>query len=215
MQTGDLKFRYDIAIISGFVRLNGKTIGNAASGATELADPSAQALFNYLWIKDGSLAVTPGGRGASGAADWAANKQIALPDWRGCALGALDDMGNSAAGRLTGTYFGAATTLGAMGGSQSHQMAVAEMAPHTHNFSGTTAGDSPDHSHAYTAPAVGPGTGTSPNYFSSSTVAANTGGASTRHTHLFSGSTDGGAGIANTPLSICQPTKLLTFYIKL
>jgi hypothetical protein len=109
MQTGDMKFRHDTAIVSGFVRLNGKTIGAASSGATELADPTAQALFNYLWNKDASLIVTPS-RGASSAADWTANKQIALPDWRGYALGALDDMGNTAAGRL-GAYFANATPI--------------------------------------------------------------------------------------------------------
>jgi hypothetical protein len=128
MATGDLKVRYDTAIISGFVRCNGRTIGSASSGATEFADPTAQALFTHLWTKDPNLVVTPVGRGASAAADWAANKQIALPDWRGRALAALDDMGNTAAGRLTATYFGtAATTLGAAGGGQSTALAQANL----------------------------------------------------------------------------------------
>jgi hypothetical protein len=65
------------------------------SGRT--ADTSA--LFLYLWGADANLAVS-GGRGGSAAADYAANKTIALPDWRGRALAGLDDMGNSAAGRL-------------------------------------------------------------------------------------------------------------------
>jgi hypothetical protein len=216
MQTGDLKARYDTAIISGFVRANGNTIGSSSSGANELADPSAQPLFLHLWLKDPNLAVTPGGRGASGAADWAANKQIATPDWRGCAISALDDMGAAPAGRLTAAYFGvAATVLGAFGGSQSHTLVPGELALHTHGYSGTTGGDSPDHSHPYTAPTSGPGTGTSPNYFSSSQVAANTGGASTRHTHPYSGSTDTGAGVGGAPHSIVSPRKLCTIYIKL
>jgi microcystin-dependent protein len=58
--------------------------------------------------------------GFPAAADWGANKTIALPDWRGRALAGLDDMGNTAAGVLTSAYFGTApTALGASGGSQS------------------------------------------------------------------------------------------------
>jgi hypothetical protein len=130
MATGDLKVRYDTAIISGFVRCNGRTIGSASSGATEFADPTAQALFTHLWTKDPNLVVTPVGRGASAAADWTANKQIALPDWRGRAVAALDDMGNTAAGRLTNTYFGtAATVLGAAGGVQTSALSSTTQLP--------------------------------------------------------------------------------------
>jgi hypothetical protein len=140
MQTGDIKPRYDIAVLAGFVRCNGRSIGSASSGATELADPSAQALFNYLWNKDTSLVVTPS-RGASSAADWAANKQIALPDFRGYALGGLDGMGASLAGRLTSGYFGAASAdvLGAVGGSENFALAAAQLPSITPIFTGTNA----------------------------------------------------------------------------
>ena len=134
MATGDLKVRYDTAIISGFVRLNGKTIGSASSGATELADPSAQPLFNYLWLKDTTLAVTPGGRGASAAADWTANKQIALPDGRNRLLMALADMGNSDVGLLAGLTFtkGNQTTLGSMLGAASKTIPLTAIPAHQH-----------------------------------------------------------------------------------
>ena len=99
------------------MRLNGRTIGSATSGATERANTDTQALFEYLWQNDSALAVSTG-RGASSSADWAANKTIALPDGRGRVLAALDDMGSTAAGRLTSSYFGASgTTLGAVGGN--------------------------------------------------------------------------------------------------
>lgn len=116
LSTGDIKVRYGTGLHTGWVRSNGRTIGSASSGASERANSDCQTLFEYLWGADANLSVSTG-RGGSANADWVANKTIALPDWRGRALAALDDMGNTAAGRLTATYFGtAATVLGAAGG---------------------------------------------------------------------------------------------------
>lgn len=127
LATGDLKARYGTGTLDGFVRANGRTIGSASSGATERANADCQVLFEYLWQTDANLSVSTG-RGVSSSADWAANKTIALPDWRGRALAFLDDMGSTAAGRLTSTYFGAtATALGAAGGSEYHQMLLANV----------------------------------------------------------------------------------------
>lgn len=131
--TGDVKARYGTGTLSGFVRLNGRTIGSATSGATERANSDTQALFQFLWGADSSLTVS-GGRGVSTAADWSADKTIALPDFRGRVPAALDDMGNSAAGRLTSSYFGAAaTTLGATGGVENVTMALANIFQHDHS----------------------------------------------------------------------------------
>jgi hypothetical protein len=128
MQVGYLAMYYGTGVRTGFVRANGRTIGSASSGASEYANAAAQTLFEYLWTEDANLTVSTG-RGASAAADWAANKNIALPDWRGRALAALDDMGNTAAGRLTSTYFGtAATVLGAASSSESNNVILT----HTH-----------------------------------------------------------------------------------
>jgi len=126
-ETGAIKAKYGTGSLSGWVRMNGRTIGSATSGATERANSDTQALFEYLWGADSNLAVSSG-RGASAAADWSANKTIALPDARGRALAALDDMGNSAAGRLTTDFFGtSATVLGAAGGSEKHTLTKAEL----------------------------------------------------------------------------------------
>jgi len=125
LATGDIKCRYGTGILTGFVRCNARTIGSATSGASERANADTQALFEYLWNTDVNLTVSSG-RGASSIADWSANKTIALPDWRGRAIAALDDMGNTAAGRLTSTYFGAtATVLGASGGNEACTLNVA------------------------------------------------------------------------------------------
>lgn len=131
-QTGDLKPRYGTGVHAGFVRGNGRTIGSASSGASERAAADTQSLFEHLWAAspDAILPVS-GGRGASAAADFLANKTIALPDFRGCPIVGLDDMGNSAAGRLTTATFSTSgqgpTVLGALGGSQTQTLTQAQL----------------------------------------------------------------------------------------
>lgn len=127
LQPGWLQAIYGTGVVTGFVRANGRTIGNAASGASERANADTVLLFTFLYEQDTNLAVS-GGRGANAAADYAANKTIALPDWRGRALAFLDDMGNSPAGRLTSTYFGtSAIALGAAGGAESQTLTRAQL----------------------------------------------------------------------------------------
>jgi hypothetical protein len=215
MATGDLKVRYDTAIISGFVRCNGRTIGSQSSGATELADLSAQALFTHLWTKDPNLVVTPVGRGLNAAADWAANKQIALPDWRGRALAALDDMGNTAAGRLTATYLGTgATTLGAAGGGQSIVLAQGNLP--SVNFSISLGTITTTLTNSVTGPTL------SWNNAGGSVAAGGTIGGPTPGTALGTvtaattiGASTAASGGSATPFSQVQPTMLATVYIKL
>ena len=132
-QTGDIKPRYGTGVhpgvTPGWVRANGLTIGSASAspGATERGNADCQALFNYLWQADSTLAVIPS-RGSSSSADWTANKTIATPDFRGYALSGLDDMGNSAAGRLTGSYWGGSpTTLGSVGGGEQNTLTAAQV----------------------------------------------------------------------------------------
>jgi microcystin-dependent protein len=70
-------------------------------------------------------------------------------------------------------------------------------ATHVHSFSGTTGVDSPDHVHAYTSVNASGNvqpfsSGTPVNVIKTPTVAQNTGGANTRHTHTYSGTTSSG-----------------------
>jgi len=134
LATGDLKARYGTGPLTGFARTNGLTIGNATSGATERANADTQALFIYLYGVDSNLVVAPGGRSGNALNDYNANKTIALPDWSGRTLAALDDQGAGAKGRLTATYFGTtsvggclASTLGCFGGSESQTLAVNQL----------------------------------------------------------------------------------------
>lgn len=118
-QTGDVKWRPSTATIDGWVRMNGRQIGSATSGATERANADAEALYLHLWNSfSDSICAVGGGRGASAAADWAANKIITLPSMRGRSPFGVTDMGNVSSGEIDATYvtLGGPTTGGSLGG---------------------------------------------------------------------------------------------------
>lgn len=202
LQTGWLQAIYGVGVVTGFVRCNARTIGSATSGATERANADTSALFNFLWNGDPNLVVSTG-RGGSAGADFAANKNIALPDWRGRALAALDDMGNTAAGRLTATFFGtAATVLGAAGGTQSSTILTANLPPYT------PAGVISVNTDAATWDGIvvqqGNVGGTTFSYPNALHM--------THGANAFTGNAQGGI---STPVAVVSPTLLATIYIKL
>src|SRR5258708_6378787 len=101
--TGDVKWRPTNETLSGWVKLNAQTIGSATSGATGRANADTQNLFITLWNNcvNAHCPVSTG-RGASGLADFTANKTIQLPDLRGRGILGRDQMEAAApAGRLT------------------------------------------------------------------------------------------------------------------
>lgn len=94
--TGQIISMLSTTTMSGFVRMNGRTIGSSSSSGTERANDDAEDLFLYLCNNlDDTIATMGGGRGASCAADWAANKAIVVPSMRGLAPVGVDDMGTS------------------------------------------------------------------------------------------------------------------------
>ena len=122
LATGDIKARYGTGTLDGFVPCNGRSIGQTGSSATELAGPKTQALYEYLWAFP-NIAIDGGSKGANANADFLLLKPLVLPDLRGRVIAGLDDMGATAANRLTTTYFGASAVgtsgLGAAGGLES------------------------------------------------------------------------------------------------
>lgn len=130
--------------LTGWVRMNGRTIGSASSGASERASSDTEDLYLFLWngFADAICAVT-GGRGISAAVDFAANKPIAMLDMRSRGPFGLDDMGNSALSAFTGLTFalGNATTAGASGGAATQTLTTAKIPSHTHTLT------DPGHTH--------------------------------------------------------------------
>ena len=205
MQTGQIALWYGTGVQSGFVRANGRSIGSSISSATERANADTQALYSFLWSADPNLAVS-GGRGASAAADWAANKNLALPDYRGRAIAGLDDMGNAAAGRLTASYFGtAATVLGAAGGAESKVLVTGNLPPYTPAGAIINGAISINHD-AAAANSSTTGGGAFSIGGSNASISAS------QAASTFTGTAQGGA---STPVSITQPTILATIYLKL
>lgn len=212
LATGDVKIKYGTGALTGFVRANGRTIGSATSGATERANADCQALFEYLWGADANLSVS-GGRGASANADWVANKTITLPDARGRVWAGLDDMGNSAASRLTvASMVSGGTTLGSVSSAaETRALTTTHLPPYTP--SGTVSQPTANVSgNAAITPfsgslssAVSPGSGVG-------VYSTGQHGLLTITQPTFTGVAQGGA---STPFPIVQPTILTTYYIKL
>jgi microcystin-dependent protein len=134
-----------------------------------------------------------------------------VPDLRGRVAAGKGDMGGSDAARLTATYFGAAgTTLGAVGGLESHTLTTAQLASHTHT--GTSDSGGVDHNHTLhtTATNVSPAGATAiptTAFSSGGTTAAGTTDNSSAylHTHTFTTAASGSGNAHNNT----QPTIIL------
>jgi len=222
----------------GWLWADGKTIGNASSNATGRANADTFSLFSVLWSAgtDATLPIftsagAPTTRGSTAASDFASNRALSLPDKRGRVSVASDNLGGTAASRVTSTTMTPnGTTVGSVGGTQTHTLTEAQMPAHTHTmahthtFSGTTSGQSVSHTHnfsVYNDPGAngtfaggrGSGAGVSGTVTTSS--------ASADHTHTYSGTTSAasnattsttGSGTAHLNM---QPSIVCNYIIKL
>jgi len=143
VQTGTVAGFRRTTAPAGWVKENGGTIGNAASGATTRANADTEALFTLHWnefnntilpIQNSSGVATT--RGASAAADFAANKRMPLFDSRSRFHRGADD----------GLGFDATLTVGATQAdalkSHTHTGTTSSSGAHTHTstISGGTGG---------------------------------------------------------------------------
>ena len=126
----------DRGVPPGWVLASGGTIGDASSGATARAHADTFSLWQLLYTSwPDAQAPVSGGRGTGAAADFNAHKTIRLPDLRGRVAAGKDDMGGTAAGRLTAAGSGVAgTTLGAAGGAETHRLTGGQMPRHSHHI---------------------------------------------------------------------------------
>lgn len=139
-QTGDYDWKPYNGTRDGWVRSNGGTIGSATSSATERANADCEDLFIELWTKyNNTQCPVEGGRGASAALDWAANKTIATFDMRCKGIIGCDGMGGTALGTLTGVPIvsGSLSSAGSVVGAPFHVLKSFELARVTPVFTGS------------------------------------------------------------------------------
>lgn len=126
-RTGDAKLTFQTVPEAGWILLNDGSIGSAASGGTTRANADCEALFSIFWIYNAldvpmqTAAGASVGRGASAAADWAANRRLLMPR----ALGRVLGVGGGGAG-LTFRRYGEAL------GEEAHVLTTPEIPSHTH-----------------------------------------------------------------------------------
>ena len=160
---------------------------------------SQTGTYANLYAAIGS-AYNTGGEGAG---------NFRLPDLRGRVIAGIDNMGGSAASRITGTTVSPnGNTIGAFGGEQTHVLTTAELAAHSH------AVNDPSHSHSISGAAGYTGT--------NSGLGGTGGGASLWQAYPAAGGTDGaytGISLQNAGSSTghnnVQPTILMNYIIKI
>jgi len=185
---------------AGWVWAINGTIGNAASGATIRANADCANLFAHLWTLLDTEAPVSGGRGASAAADFAANKTIGGLDFRGVAKATFDSLGGTAAGRLTNLH----PRNGMIAGAQTHALSTAELAVHTHTINDT-------HTHNMTQGGAGPTSYTGRAAFGDGVNAGLYSGVLTNNTTAITAN-NAGSGTAHNNT---QSTRTVTTIIKL
>jgi microcystin-dependent protein len=110
---------------SGWLLLDGSTIGNLGSGAEQVSE-DYENLYALFWDSMADTeAVVSTGRGANAASDWLAGKTLKLPDLRG----------RTVVGTGTGTGL-TARIHGGAGGTETHLLTAAQsgLPAHSHTY---------------------------------------------------------------------------------
>lgn len=142
-----------------------------------------------------------------------------IGDMRGRVPAGKDDMGGTAANRLTSGGSGVnGAALGAVGGAETHTLTASQLAPHPH--SGTTGGMSRNNPHVHGSVTASYRTGQfqqGTSYFkgwsdeSTSGSFVSTSSADINHEHPFT--TNGGDGVVGAPHNNTQPTMVCNYLL--
>ncbi len=117
---GTIRPYMDDTLPEGWIVMNDGTIGSASSGATNRANADCSTLYTQIWNGvSNTYAPVSSGRGASAAADFAANKTIQL---------------GFMAGRSPKIMAGTGT-LGVTNGAESVTMSLFQLPEHHHTLS--------------------------------------------------------------------------------
>jgi microcystin-dependent protein len=157
---------------AGFILASGLTIGDAASGATERANADTFDLFSLYWgyadavlpLQDLNGATVQRSSYVDAPTAFGVHCRMTVPDLRGRATIGRDNMGGTAAGRITTGGSGiSGTALLESGGVEAQTLTTNQMPTHTHiqnahnhtqdahAHAGSTAASAGSHSHVVNA----------------------------------------------------------------
>lgn len=125
--TGDAKLTYKATADPGWIFANDGSIGNASSNSTTRANADTVDLFTLFYNNITALPVqdntgTTVSRGASAAADYAANRRLVIPKALGRSI-AIAGSGSGLTSRALGTIAGAETETPTVAKTASHDHA--------------------------------------------------------------------------------------------
>lgn len=193
--TGDLKPTFKTVADSSWIMCDDGTIGSAASAATNRANADTATLFALLWNNFANTeAPVSGSRGASAAADFAANKTIRLP----LVLGRVYGVAGAGAGLTS-------RVLGKTVGVETYTLVITDLPASGYTFTGSPTAISVGSGMGVGNGQAASGTG---NLFGSTVTSQTYSGTATP---LGTVTVSGGS----QPHSIVQPTVFLNMMVKL
>jgi microcystin-dependent protein len=210
---GSIIYYASNSIPSGWILLDGRTIGSSSSAATNRANSDTLPVYQLLWNNlANAQAPVSGGRGVSAVLDFNANKTLTLPDLRAAITVGRDNMGVGPANRLTSI---SSTTLGLVAGSNSVGLTTAQTLNHTHTISINT--NSLPHTHTFSVNETSFGGYTGPEWIKrgnhpfNAVISTSSSSSTLIHSHSVTIPSQG----SGTPHGNLQPVMVLNVLIKL
>src|SRR4051812_40628038 len=155
-RTGNARLTFTTTAAPGWILADDGSIGNAGSGATTRANADCAALFAVLYNAIAALELQSSagatvGRGASAAADFAANRRLVIPKVLGRSI-AIAGVGSGLTSRPLGSNAGAETETPTLAKTAAHNHSISDPGHnHSQNSHGHSISD-PGHAHGVSDP---------------------------------------------------------------